>query len=41
MAENYAVRMIMLNDGKIDFRFIGTDDKLIHSIILEPNFYNK
>lgn len=41
MAENYAVQMAMLNDGTIDFRFIGTDDKLKYSITLGPDFYNK
>lgn len=41
MAENYAVKMAMLNDGTIDFRFIGTDDKLKYSITLGPDFYNK
>lgn len=41
MAENYAVKMAMLNEGTIDFRFIGTDDKLKYSITLEPDFYNK
>lgn len=35
----YSVKMLMLNGGSIDFRFIGPDDKLIESIKLGPEFY--
>lgn len=41
MNENYAVQMAMLNEGTIDFRFIGTNDKLLYSFPLGPDFYNK
>ena len=35
----YAVKMLMLNEGSIDFRFIGTDDRLVESIVIGPDFY--
>ena len=35
----YSVRMIMLNEGTIDFRFIGTDDRLVESVVIGPDFY--
>lgn len=41
MEENYAVRMAMLNEGTIDFRFVGTNDKLLYSFPLGTDFYNK
>ena len=41
VADLSAVRMAMLNDGYVDFRFIGTDDRLIESIVLGPDFYRK
>ena len=41
VADYYSVRMIMLNEGSIDFRFIGTDDRLQESIIIGPDFYQK
>ena len=37
--EQYSVKMIMLNEGKIDFRFIGTDDRLVESVVIGPDFY--
>ena len=37
--EFYSVRMTMLNEGTIDFRFIGTDDRLQESIKIGPEFY--
>ena len=39
--EFYSVRMTMLNEGTIDFRFIGTDDRLQESIKIGPEFYKK
>ena len=35
----YSVKMLILNDGSVDFRFIGTDDKLIESVVVGPDFY--
>ena len=35
----YSVKMIMLNEGNIDFRFIGTDDRLVESVVIGPDFY--
>ncbi|MBP5667101.1 MAG: hypothetical protein IKO46_05605 [Salinivirgaceae bacterium] len=35
----YAVKMLILNEGTIDFRFIGTDDRLVESIVIGPDFY--
>ncbi|MBR5644470.1 MAG: hypothetical protein IKW77_09810 [Salinivirgaceae bacterium] len=35
----YAVKMLMLNEGSIDFRFIGTDDRLVESVVIGPDFY--
>ena len=35
----YSVRMIMLNEGLVDFRFIGTDDRLVESVVIGPDFY--
>lgn len=37
--ELYSVQMMMLSEGNIDFRFIGSDDKLQESITLGPDFY--
>lgn len=37
----YSVRMIMLNEGAIDFRFISTNDRLLESIIIGRDFYQK
>ena len=39
--EFYSVRMTMLSEGTIDFRFIGTDDRLQESIKIGPEFYKK
>ncbi len=39
--EFYSVRMTMLGEGVIDFRFIGTDDRLQESIKIGPEFYGK
>ena len=41
VSEFYSVRMMMLNEGIIDFRFIGTDDRLQESITVGPDFYGK
>ena len=40
-SDYYSVRMMMLNEGTIDFRFIGTDDRLQESITIGPDFYGK
>lgn len=37
--DQISVKMIMLNEGKIDFRFIGTDDRLVESVVIGPDFY--
>ncbi|MBO7496741.1 MAG: hypothetical protein J6T98_09305 [Salinivirgaceae bacterium] len=37
----YSVKMIMLNEGSVDFRFIGPDDRLHESIVVTPEFYQK
>ena len=34
-----AVKMLMLNEGTIDFRFIGTDDRLQKSVVIGSDFY--
>ena len=39
-ADLYSVKMAMLNEGNIDFRFIGTDDRLIESIVIGSDFYH-
>ncbi len=41
VSDFYSVRMMMLNEGIIDFRFIGTDDRLQESITIGPDFYQK
>ncbi len=37
----YSVKMIMLNEGTIDFRFIGSNDRLQDSVVITPDFYKK
>jgi hypothetical protein len=37
--DQYSVKMLMLNDGEVDFRFIDTNDRLIESVVIGPNFY--
>lgn len=40
-ADLLSVKMLMLNEGTIDFRFIGTDDRLVESVVVGPDFYQK